>query len=278
MFDATPLRAPARHAPLGLHLLSPPPAGLDYNVLPDTPEDLWSDLTRPGPLIVQIRHRYARLITTTPLPDWSEIRAETGPLTFRSQTWGAVALRRCACLRCQCPPSVRIHDQRGGEALQLCAPPGLDRARWRSLYRHFTPSPAPGPWFDDTGGVLLPQLPPATGPRLEPDALPGFLALLAAQGESVLVTLHTPVATLTRRIAPERIFAESHVLTLGDGVSTLQVALPGFFALAPIVSELDAAPLVHLVGPGDTSLLTLAPTAGRPAAFRWRDLLGRFHS
>jgi hypothetical protein len=278
MFDATPLRAPARHAPLGLHLLSPPPAGLDYHVLPDTPEDLWSDLTRLGPLIVQVRHRYARLITTITLPDWSQVCAETGPLTCRSQTWGAVALRRCACPRCQCPPSVRIHDQRGGEALQLCAPPGLDRARWRSLYRHFTPSPAPGPRLDDTGGVLLPHLPPATGPRLEPAALPSFLALLAAHGELVRVNLHTPVATLTRCIAPERIFAESHVLTLGDGVSTLQVALPGFFALAPIVGGADAVPLVHLVGPGDTSLFTLAPAAGRPAAFRWRDFLGRLRA
>jgi len=73
-------------------------------------------------------------------------------------------------------------------------------------------------------------------------------------------------------------FAESHVLTVGDHASTLQVALPGFFALAPIDGGLDAAPLVHLVGPGETSLLTLAPAPGRPAAFRWRDFLGRLRA
>lgn len=278
MFDATPLRAPARHAPLGLRLLAPPPAGLDYHVLPATPADLWSDLARLGPLIVQVRHRYARLITTTALPDWTEASTGTGPLTVHPPAWGSVALRRCACPRCQCPPSVRIHDQRGGEGLQLCAPPDLDRARWRPLYRHFTPPAAADLRIDDAGGVFLPHLPAASGPRLETEALSGLLSLLAAHDELVRVTLHTPAATLTRLVAPTRIFVESHVLTLGDADSTLQVALPGFFALAPIEGGPDTAPLVHLVGPGETSLLTLAPAPGRPAAFRWRDFLGRLRA
>jgi hypothetical protein len=277
MFDATPLRSPTRHSSVGLIRITPPHAGPEYHILPTTPEALWSDLANLGPIIMQIRHRYARLITCAPLPTWAEVNAaEAWPLALRPQVWGPVLLRPCPCSRCQCLPSVSAYDQRGAECLQLCAPPNLALDRWRTLYPHFKISTDPTLRIDDSGGVFLPPLPSLLAPRLESEALPQLLAFVAANGEPLRITLRTPAAALTCLIKPERIFAEQHVLTVGDTSSTLQVALPGLRALAPSLDTPGVSPCVHLVGPADTTLLTLSPAADRPAARRWRGFFDQF--
>jgi hypothetical protein len=270
MFDASSFRIPARQTLVGLHVLSTPVTGHAYHRLQSSLPLLWPELSALGPVIVQVRHRYARLITRLSVPALHAPLSPDPCLHLRPAHWGECLLRPCACPRCQCPPSVRLHDRFGGEFLQICAPPDLPRASWHALSRHFA-SPVATPLHepDESGGTHLALLPSRHGARHAPDTLPPLLALLSAHDEPIAITINTPGASLSRRIQLKGFSANDPVLTLADSLTTLQIARAGIHGLALASRYDDATPHIHLIGPGNTSLLTLSPAGGRPAAYRW---------
>ena len=141
------------------------------------------------------------------------------------------------------------------------------------MNRFFEPVALDSLALDESGGKRLRRLPAGPLAWLPGNALFAFFGRLSRAGEAARATLRTPAATLTHDILPRRFFVEQHVLTLGDDDSTLQVALPGLHGVLLQVGDVDDAVRLHLAGPGDTSLLTLAPSGGRVGASLWRDWL-----
>lgn len=272
MFDASSLRRPDVRARHGLTVSRLPSPENSAGLLAAPIDDLWDELRGCGPLIVQVRHRYARLIARRELPSLAE-RDEAAGLCCRPDLFASPVLRRCSCPRCVCLPSLRVHDETAGECLQVCAPPGFSAARWGRVNRFFEPVALDSLALDESGGKRLRRLPAGPLAWLPGNALFAFFGRLSRAGEAARATLRTPAATLTHDILPRRFFVEQHVLTLGDDDSTLQVALPGLHGVLLQVGDVDDAVRLHLAGPGDTSLLTLAPSGGRVGASLWRDWL-----
>jgi hypothetical protein len=272
MFDASSLRRSDVRARHGLTVSRLPLPESSAGLLAASIDELWDELHGCGPLIVQVRHRYARLIARRELPMLAE-RDEAAGLCCRPDLFAYPVLRRCSCPRCVCLPSLRIHDETAGECLQVCAPPGFSAARWERLNRFFEPVNLDSLGLDESGGNRLRRLP--TGPlaRLPGNALFAFFGRLLRAGEAARATLRTPAATLTHDILPQRFFVEQNVLTLGDDHSTLQVALPGLHGVMLHVGDEGGAARLHLAGPDGTSLLTLAPAGGRVGGLLWRDWL-----
>lgn len=272
MFDAFPLRHPAIRARHGLGSVRVPTVGAIPGLLSAPIDELWDELRGFGPLIVQVRHRYARLITRREAPDLADRAGATG-LACRPELFAFPVLRRCACARCACLPAVRIHDETAGECLQLCAPPGFSRERWSRLRRFFGPVDLDSLDLDESGGKRLRRLPAEDLARLPSGSLFKFFGRLSRIGEGVRATLRTPAATLATDILPERFFVEENVLTLGDSASTLQVALPGLHGLMLHAGSAGGPLSLHLAGPDATSLLTFSPAESRVGASVWRDWL-----
>lgn len=243
-----------------------PRSGASSGLLRASVDELWNELSGMGPLIVQVRHRYARLIARQALPALAS-QDEGAGLACRPELFSSPVLRRCPCPRCACLPAVRIHDETAGECLQVCAPPGFPVGRWRRLERLFEPVELASLGLDESGGNRLRRLPGRGPERFTARRLPTFLAWLRDEERPVRVALHTPAVSLVADIAPRRFFVEQNVLTLGGVDSTLQIALPGLHGLA--LPE-GGSPALHLVGPDDTSLLTLSPSGGRVGAQAWR--------
>lgn len=269
MFDASSLRRSDVRARHGLTVSRLPLPENSAGLLAASIDELWDELRGCGPLIVQVRHRYARLIARRELPAMAE-RDEVTGLCCRPDLFAYPVLRRCSCPRCVCLPSLRIHDETGGECLQVCAPPGFSAARWGRVNRFFEPVALDSLALDESDGKRLRRLPSGPLTRLPGNALFAFFGRLSRAGEAASVTLHTPAATLTHAILPRRFFVEQNVLTLGDDDSTLQVALPGLHGVMLHVGDAGDAVRLHLAGPDGTSLLTLAPGGGRVGASRWR--------
>jgi hypothetical protein len=168
---------------------------------------------------------------------------------------------------------VEVHDIHGVEFLQLCARSEEEPAAW-AAYLATIAAPL--------NAVIPPPAPPArhlfarlpADARLltrNVDALPALLSLLANEETSFTCTLHTPACTHTRELTPRRVICEDGLLTVGDSETTLQAALASAHGLA--VQRHDHRLNLHLVGPGDTSLLTFHSAADPASALLWRAAL-----
>lgn len=219
-------------------------------------------------IAVQSRHTYARLIHLGPPPEitWDATglhgRDQSGALQLRAERWGEAwgRLRVCAC--CASPGHIQIQNARGGEILELCATDGLAPAAWAGcLAKLVAEQPARG---EPAKLSAFPQLPGGLQEILE-DAgvLPALFEALRAAQASTRFLLRTPEVLHLREFIPRRVTADYPLLVATDFRTTLQLALPPVqrLVLGPDLS-------LHLAGPGETLLLSLAPGTGAERAWR----------
>ncbi|RRJ97897.1 hypothetical protein Ga0100231_005450 [Opitutaceae bacterium TAV4] len=108
-----------------------------------------------GEVVIQTRHRHARFISRSTLPDfiWDapclNASADNNRLHLHTAHWTRVFGRARNCPCCGSPGGVSIHDQSGTEFLQICAPAGASATRWTHLLEEWradkVPLPPPPP-------------------------------------------------------------------------------------------------------------------------------------
>ncbi|MEZ0218098.1 MAG: hypothetical protein ACAH89_13260 [Rariglobus sp.] len=226
-------------------------------------------------VVLQTRNTCVRLVTLAPLPSltWFSAldcaRNDQGDLTLGLSHWGQARARLAHCSCCGSPGKIQIFDTTGRECLQLCAHPDIDPSDWAGF---LAPLAAPlnatvhpvSPGLFYTGRIFTAH-PGAT--EHDTSLLSVLLELFARAEASLDCDLHTPAATQRRRLSPRRITCEHGLLTVADGVHTLQVILP---AIARLVVHPRH---IHLVGPDGASLLSLHPADTPDGTCLWSAIL-----
>jgi hypothetical protein len=226
-------------------------------------------------LIFQTRNSCVRLITLAPFPPliWSNTRDcardDQGDLTLDLAHWAHARARFSHCSCCGSPGKIQVFDTAGVESLQLCAHPDIEPADWADFLSPWvaplnaapaTPPPRvfhPGRAFADRPGAT------DRGVSL----LPVLLDLFARSEASLDCNLPTPAVTQRRRLTPRRITCEHGLLTVTDGVHTLQIILPA-------LSRLSVHPRhIHLIGHDGNSVLSLHPADTSDGANLWSAIL-----
>lgn len=231
---------------------------------------------RRFPLVVlQTRNAWVRLITLAPFPalSWSpardRARDDGGALLLDASRWCLARGRLSPCACCGSAGRIRIFDTTGAECLQLCAYPGTGPAEWAACLAAFAAPlnaavrPVPRGVFNR--GERFAAAPGAT--RHAPSLLPVLIDLFVNEEAPVSCALHTPGATQRRTLTPRRVSCEQGLLTVADGVHTLQIVLPALDHLSVGSRRID---LVSLDG---TSLLSLSPAATPDGACLWSAIL-----
>ncbi|MEJ1972887.1 MAG: hypothetical protein WDM96_10640 [Lacunisphaera sp.] len=232
---------------------------------------LFSTLQELEEIAIQSRHTYARLIHLGALPEivWNDDarigRAEGGSLHFRTDRWGPTWGRLAVCECCDSPGHVEIQNARGGDVLQVCATATTSTLAWAACLAKLA-----APATETANEVRLtgfPLLPGDLHPLREPvDILPTLLAALGREEAAVRFLLHTPEVAHLREFIPRHLIGEYPLMVATDFRTTLQLALPPVQRLA-CGSDLS----LHLAGPGNTLLLSLAAAEAHEPA--WRDAL-----
>lgn len=232
---------------------------------------LFSTLRDLEAIALQSRHSYARLIHFGPPPEvvWDVAGGtgndEAGTLRFRPDRWGAAFARLEMCECCDSPGHIEILNPHGGDILQLCPTVATPALAWAACLEKLAAPPAVARADGQLSG--FPLLPDGLQPLPETSAvLPELLAALGREEIAVRFLLRTPEVAHLREFTPHRVAGEYPVMTATDGRTTLQLALPPAQGLA-LASDLS----LHLAGPGNTALLSLAAGTGHAAA--WRDVL-----
>ncbi len=229
---------------------------------------LFREITRLPAVAFQTRHAYARLVHYGPLPEleWSSsgaiARDQSSSIHLRCASWGDAWGRIAPCDCCGSPGRIEILNTHGAEFLQLCSAADRTLAEWASSLARLA---APLPRFE-------PARRPAVGFDLAPDGLrtvaadgellPILFSALLRENLPVRAMLRTPEATQIRALAPAHAFVDADVLSVGDGRTTLQLALAPVRRLA-----LASDDSLHVAGPGGTLLLSLAAAEGESR--RW---------
>lgn len=239
----------------------------------------WSGLlteARRLPLVVlQTRNTYARLVTLAPFPElaWSHGRGlaqnKTGDLTLQPSRWRQAHARIAHCSCCGSVGRIQILDTTGAEALQLCAHPDTEPADWAGLIAPFaaplnaTLRPAPAGLFY----AGIPFDTPADATRHDASFLPLLIDLFSAEDAPFACTLHSSSVSQHRDLTPRRVSLRHGLLTIADGVTTLQITLPALRHLAVQPRRID------LIGLDGTSLATLRPAGTPDGACLWSAML-----
>ncbi len=233
---------------------------------------LFSVLRHLPALALQSRHSYARLIHLGATPEivWDESgrigRSEDGSLQLHPDLWGTAwgHLEICAC--CDSPGFVEIQNARGGDILQFCPTIATTAADWAACLEQLV-----APESDEALSSRLagfPILPPGLHPLHETaGVLPALLAAMGREEVPMRFLLRTPEVAHLREFVPARISEEYPLMTATDGRTTVQLGLPAVQGLA-VGPDLS----LHLAGPGQTLLLSLAP--GKAHGALWRAALG----
>jgi hypothetical protein len=235
----------------------------------------WSGLLTGAsalPLVVlQTRNTYARLVTLAPFPElaWSHgcglAQSKTSDLTLQPSRFLQAHARIAHCNCCGSVGRIQIFDTTGAESLQLCAHPDTEPAAWA---RFLTPFAAPlnatlrtaphghyyaGLPFETTTDTTL----------HDTSLLSVLLELFSAEKIPFACTLHSSSVTQHRDLTPRRVSCRHGLLTIADGVSTLQITLAALRHLAVRPRRID------LIGLDGTSLVTLRPTGTPDGACLW---------
>lgn len=239
----------------------------------------WSGLfaaARSLPLVVlQTRNTYARLVTLSPFPElaWSHGRglaqSETADLTLQPSRFLQARARIAHCSCCGSVGRIQIFDTTGAESLQLCAHPDTVPADWASLIAPFA-APLNATLRPVAAGLYYAGPPfetPADTTLHDPSFLPLLIDLFAAEDAPFSCTLHSSSVSQHRDLTPRRVSNRHGLLTIADGVTTLQVTLPALRHLAVQPRRID------LIGLDGTSLATLRPAGTPDGACLWSAIL-----
>lgn len=225
-------------------------------------------------VVLQTRNACARLVTLAPLPaltlsELGHAQDDQGDLVFDLSHWGQARAHLAHCSCCGSPGNIRVFDTAGRECLQLCAHPDTEPADWADF---LAPLAAPinvpvhpllhGGFY--SGRTLTAD---AGATRCDPALLPVLLNLFARSEASLNCSLHTPAATQRRRLSPRRVTCAHGLLTVADGVNTLQVALPALARIAVHPRQ------IHLIDHDGISPLSLHPTDTPEGACLWSAIL-----
>lgn len=223
---------------------------------PDWP-GIFNSLQGLSKVALQTRHSYARLIHLGPVPEivWDEAgaigRDEAGALHLHTDLWGAARGRLSICPCCDSPGYLDILNARGGEILQFCADVNTAPAEWAACLEELVEFQPVAPVEARQSG--FPLVPSGLYPLRESvDVLTPLLAALGHEQVPVRFLLRTPEVVHLRQFTLRRVGVDYPLLTASDGRTTLQLALP------PVQRVMVASDLsLHLVGPGDTLLLSV---------------------
>jgi hypothetical protein len=226
---------------------------------------------RLGRVVLQTRNAYVRLITLDSAPElaWSSgrglARDDRSHLTLRPGRWRQARARLAHCTCCGSAGNIRFFDSLGIECLQLCAHPDTEPAEWAGLLAPFTaplnatPRPLPAGLFCNGTGYTAGPETSLHDPRL----IIAFLELFAAKNAPLRCTLSTPGAVQSRDLVPLRRSCLHGLLTVTDGITTLQITLPALRHIAVRPDRID------LGGIDGTSLLVFSPAGDTDAARLW---------
>ncbi|AHF93753.1 hypothetical protein OPIT5_29805 [Opitutaceae bacterium TAV5] len=265
------------------------PEGERIPLLADWPR-LLDAIRDAGEVVLQVRHRYGRLIGCGQLPalswDATGQNARGGgdghALDLHTARWAHACGRVRTCARCCSPGGIFIHDHGDAGFLQICPPARASATRWAHLLDEWRSGPPLPPASRPPAAAFsaLPVALPASARPLGGEAAT-LLALLQAvidQKLAIGCALETAGARQYREFVPRHLALENGLLILsGDGV-VAQVILPVIAGLALDDAD-DAAPagrrggVLHLVNADGSSLLSVGPASGPPAATRWRTVL-----
>ncbi|EIQ00835.1 hypothetical protein OpiT1DRAFT_05391 [Opitutaceae bacterium TAV1] len=261
------------------------PEGERIPLLADWPR-LLDAIRDAGEVVLQVRHRYGRLIGCGQLPalswDATGQNARGGndghALDLHTAYWAHACGRVRTCAHCCSPGGIFIHDHGDAGFLQICPPARASATRWAHLldeWRSGPPLPPPAAAF-----TALPAALPASARPLDGDAV-ALVALLQAvidQKFAIGCTLETTGARQYREFIPRHLALENGLLVLSGGGVVAQVILPVIEGLA-LDDGTDTEPacrrggVLHLVNADGSSLLSVGPAAGPGAAARWRTVL-----
>lgn len=226
-------------------------------------------------LIFQTRNSCVRLITLAALPPltWSTTRDcardDQGDLTLNLAHWAHARARLSHCSCCGSPGKIQIFDTAGTECLQLCAHPDIEPVDWADFLSPWI-APLNATPYNTPSGVFHPGRRFTSRPgAVDHDValLPVLFGLFARSEASFDCDLHLPAVTQRRRISPGRISCQHGLLTVADGVHTLQIVLPA-------LSRLSVQPRhIHLIGHDGNSVLSLHPADTSDGACLWSAIL-----
>lgn len=241
---------------------------------------LLNAMTRLGPVALQTRHAYARMVAVTLVPQlsWCAQRRcaadAVRSLQFHFDHWQCAWARLAHCDCCGSPGRIEVCNEHGLDFLQVCALPECQVADWADFLADVTLEDS---GKDDVVGIPFESGGFARAPAQaalvsnDVDQLVRLLTRLSEDEGSVSCTLVTEAVCHRREFSLNRVVAEDGVLTAGEGLSRFQLGLVASRRLAVTLRE-DGFHL-HVVGADDALLLTLSGAAGASDNFLWKEAL-----
>ncbi|MBK9989863.1 MAG: hypothetical protein IPP19_03755 [Verrucomicrobia bacterium] len=237
---------------------------------------IFEKLTRiDSRIVLQTRHAFARLIGRE-LPPRLFAAAVNGrdmlgeSLMCEPRYWSTASayIERCDC--CDAPGRIEIRAADGTEALQIHVPSSFSLDQWSEIITELAapfkdePAPRSHPGFF----FALPDDAIRCG---EPNQFPTLLRSCHDAAVCLGWQLCLPSVAHRREFIPALRSYTQGVLTAGDGQFACQLILPAATGLA--LQRRDGVLGLHVIGPSDTVLLSIAATPDPESVERWHALL-----
>lgn len=237
-----------------------------------------------GDVIIQTRHRHARLITQTHMPEfcwdatYRNARSADGKFHLHVSQWTRAFgwTHQCAC--CGSPGGISIHDHSPAEFLQICVPAGSSTGpHWEHFVEEWR-AIAPHAAIDssircDVMGRLQQVPPPLTALPMDGGlhTLSTILQSVISQNLRIRCALETPGSRQCCEFRPDKLDLENRLLRLSGEGNVAQVILPAIAGLS--LEQTASTRRLHLIGLNGGSLLGITPSRSTSDINAWKGIL-----